>query len=60
MDRRLLVESGIGVLTVFLTGIAAASFISSESLKFGLPLAVGIAWSAGLLYRYVYSERDSE
>lgn len=60
MDKGLLAESGLGVLTVFITGLAAARFVSSENLKFFLPLAVGVVWSAGLLYRYVYSERDSE
>lgn len=60
MDQRLLLESGLGVLTVFITGLAAARFVSSEALKFFLPLAVGVFWSAGLLYRHVYSERDSE
>jgi len=51
MDRKLLIESISGVLTVVTAGIASSFLFKSDELKFAIPLLTGIIWSAVMLYR---------
>jgi hypothetical protein len=57
--NRLFAESVTGVLTVFTAGILSEQWLTNPELKFAVPLAVGILWSAGMLYRVRKAENGS-
>ncbi len=57
--NRLFLESVTGVLTVFVAGILSEQWLTSPELKFGVPLSIGILWSAGMLYRVRKAESRS-